>query len=221
MVPLDRPPQPQVVLLNGLTSSGKTSLACALQDLLDEVWLYVGFDTYLSMVGTRYRRNKTLWLNHKDQILSGYCRALRAYLSGGLNLLLDNVLPFQSRLLGQLVVALEDHEVYFVEVSCPVAILALRERARGDRDIGLARWQSEHLCMDRHEHYDLRLDTSRLSPQAAAADVKARLESGHPPTAFTALRASYGESAKAYETGASVVDQPLADPSIDPSFGKR
>jgi chloramphenicol 3-O phosphotransferase len=50
-------------------------------------------------------------------------------------------------------------------------VLEAREKARGDRDLGLARWQ--HARIRPGAGYDLEIDTSRLTPEAAAARIKA------------------------------------------------
>jgi hypothetical protein len=38
----------EVIVLNGASSSGKTTLAAALQDILEESWLVFGIDTLIS-----------------------------------------------------------------------------------------------------------------------------------------------------------------------------
>ncbi len=40
----------EVVFLNGASSSGKTTLAVALQDLFEETWLIFGIDTLISAI---------------------------------------------------------------------------------------------------------------------------------------------------------------------------
>lgn len=43
-----------IVLLNGTASSGKTSIARALQELMPDVWLNAGVDRFLAMLPARY-----------------------------------------------------------------------------------------------------------------------------------------------------------------------
>jgi chloramphenicol 3-O phosphotransferase len=65
---------------------------------------------------------------------------------------------------------LAQHEVHFVGLFAPLDVLEARERQRGDRLIGLARWQYHRV----HSGiaYDLELDTSIASPQACAHTIK-------------------------------------------------
>ena len=53
-------------------------------------------------------------------------------------------------------------EVFRVGVFAPLDILEARERQRGDRLIGLARWQFDRVHKDMK--YDLEVDTSSASP---------------------------------------------------------
>ena len=74
--------------------------------------------------------------------------------------------------------ALAGHTVLRVGVYCPLEIL--RERARGDRETGLAEYQ--HFRVHRHGGYDLEVDTSVWSPEECArrilAAFTARAEDG-------------------------------------------
>lgn len=64
---------------------------------------------------------------------------------------------------------LQDYDLRIVGLRAPLEIVEARERARGDREIGLARWQFERVHRDRQ--YDLELDTSVESPEASAARI--------------------------------------------------
>jgi chloramphenicol 3-O phosphotransferase len=61
---------------------------------------------------------------------------------------------------------LSPFRLYRVGVFAPLNVLEARERQRGDRLIGLARWQYDRV----HQNmtYDLELDTSRASPMTCA-----------------------------------------------------
>jgi chloramphenicol 3-O-phosphotransferase len=49
-----------LIVLNGTSSSGKTSIAQALQDLLTEPYLQAGIDKFIFMLPSRYL-NRPLW----------------------------------------------------------------------------------------------------------------------------------------------------------------
>jgi len=55
-------------------------------------------------------------------------------------------------------------------VFAPLEVLEARERQRGDREIGLARWQHERV--HRNIDYDLKLDTTRATPLECAERIR-------------------------------------------------
>jgi chloramphenicol 3-O phosphotransferase len=59
-----------------------------------------------------------------------------------------------------------------VGVFAPFEVLEARERERGDRMIGLARWQYERVHRDMT--YDLEIDTSSPTPMECAELIKRR-----------------------------------------------
>lgn len=69
---------------------------------------------------------------------------------------------------------LEPVKPYLVHVGAPALVLDERERARGDRAIGMAAEQA--LPILRAARYDHYVDTSLLSPDEAAADILIRSE---------------------------------------------
>ena len=58
----------------------------------------------------------------------------------------------------------------FVGLFAPLDILETRERGRGDREIGLARWQHERV----HQGmiYDLEIDTTTTTPLENAQRIR-------------------------------------------------
>jgi chloramphenicol 3-O phosphotransferase len=65
---------------------------------------------------------------------------------------------------------LAQREVHFVGLFAPLDVLEARERERGDRLIGLARWQYHRVHSGMT--YDLELDTSIASPRVCAHRIK-------------------------------------------------
>ncbi len=57
-----------------------------------------------------------------------------------------------------------------VGVFAPLDVLEFRERQRGDRMIGLARWQYHRVHKD--ITYDLEVDTSEATPMECASFIK-------------------------------------------------
>ena len=73
---------------------------------------------------------------------------------------------------------LHDYPALFVHVTCPPEVLAQREKARGDREIGLAVSQLKvlhPLC----ETYDLTIDTHAQTTEECVDKIISALETGN------------------------------------------
>ena len=136
----------RVIYLNGSSSAGKSRIARALQERLDEVYLHVQLDMFMRMVlldGWDRAGGMVIALlpDHGLQmdfgplcqpLFSGFHRSLGALASAGNRLIVDDVL-LERRWLRDAVETLAEHEVCFVGVHCPVDVAEARERERTDR----------------------------------------------------------------------------------------
>lgn len=181
----------QVVLLNGVSSSGKSTLARQLLADFDTPWFHMGVD----MFGAMRAEAQTHDLDQASltEVLrrtrAGFHRAVRAMALAGNNIVMDHVLSEPWRL-ADLLTVMADIDVVFVGVHCDAAVLMDREAARGDRPIGTAAAQMEPT----HNHglYDVEVNTSADDVQTCAARIREYLAQ-HPDTtlrAFHALRRS-------------------------------
>ena len=162
--------KPQIILLNGTSSSGKTSLTKALQQILPEPYFHVCIDSFEEMMPPR--------LGHSDSArgaqvlgaaLSAMNCAISSLASAGENIIVDHVLIEGEKPLSwvpMLLSAIKPYVVLYVKVYAPVEVLQRRESARGDRPRGLAEWQSTR--MHTAFSYDLEIETSALAPTEAA-----------------------------------------------------
>ncbi|WP_370169935.1 MULTISPECIES: chloramphenicol phosphotransferase CPT family protein [Hyphomonas] len=171
-----------VIILNGTTSAGKTSLARAIQVAATCPILHVQMDGFLDM--------QPEWLkDHVDgfaflpvegvtppevsvetgpfgkRLMDGMRRSVAAMAEAGLDLIVDDVWmgDGEQQKYRDL---LNNHQPVFVGVHAALAVAEAREVARGDRDIGQARWQFSRV----HEgaDYDVEVDTSHESPDVLA-----------------------------------------------------
>lgn len=182
-----------IIVLNGASSSGKTSILHALQDLLDEPYLEAGIDKFIFMLPPRYLE-RPLWdsvlglatqtgvAGHR--LFSGMHRAIAELSRSGNNLLVDHVLVDQAWV-QQCAALFSGLPAYLVGVHCPVEVLEQREAARRNRTPGQARAQFSKV----HSYcvYDMVVDTSQLSPQECALKIKEWLVKCIPPHAFEQL----------------------------------
>ena len=195
------PSRGRVIVLNGTSSAGKSTLMRALQARLDEPWLGVGIDTVVFALPTAYRnppgwaevfryvppdpgsdapfRIETGELGHR--LVEGMHRMVAALADAGLSVIVDHVL-LEPEWLPDLTGRLAEHEVLFVGVRCPLDVVVAREAARQDRTIGQAAAQFDRVHVA--GGYDLEVDTSLLSADAAAERVAIAIEGGFPTTPF-------------------------------------
>lgn len=169
-----------IVLLNGTSSAGKSTIAQHLQELMDErPWLHVQIDAFLQMLpkGKRHGRGR---------FYAGTRQAIAQLARAGNTLILDDVLE-QREWFDELLRAFEGIPVLYVGVKAPLDVVQQREKDRGDRQIGLARWQFN--IVHSHGPYDLELDTSVLSPAECAEAIRERIARG-PGTALDQIRAA-------------------------------
>lgn len=188
----------KIVLLNGTSSSGKSSILAALQGFLEEPYLNAGLDKFIWMLPKRYLE-RPLWddvlglaseagaMGHR--LVHGMHRAIAALSQSGLNVLADHVLVEPDWVMdcAQLFAGLP---AYLIGIRCPLEVLEQRERDRRDRTLGQARLQFERAHA--HRVYDLEVDTSTDSAEECARRIANHLNSGAEPFALEHLRRSPG-----------------------------
>lgn len=163
-------PASRIILLNGASSAGKSTLCRALQAQLPEPFLYFALDLLLFSRGVIPKRPGAAafeWSRQRPKLFDGYHRSLAAFASADNNLIVDYVLETSADL-SELVNWLAPFDVFFVGVHCPLPELERRERARGDRRIGDARMDFERVHT--FSGYDFELD-SLGKPEDNAAKI--------------------------------------------------
>ncbi|HEX6709757.1 MAG TPA: hypothetical protein VF068_05440 [Rubrobacter sp.] len=195
----------QIVILNGAPRSGKSSIAAAIQETFDGVWMNLGVDGFMRMTPARFMPGMGLRPGGErrdiEPLVPTLYRALYESIAAhsrlGLNVVVDaghhdgyavprHILPdCASRLSGL--------PALFVGVRCPVGTIMERRRDTGWKVGGAADdpvpqpvflWQKE---VHTPGIYDLEVDTSVLSPEECAATIRRRLDEGPPPSAFRQL----------------------------------
>jgi len=200
--------QGNIILLNGTSSSGKSRIAKALQELFDDYYVHTGIDHYLERVPEKFHLSSDgknpssaeglLWVTpdggkHVSEIrigpaglrlFSGMYRAYAALVTMGNNIIIDDVI-FDRRVLKDAVSSLHPFHVLFVGVKCPFEIAEQREQERGDRTLGLVK--AHYDLVHAHGIYDLEIDTSILTSLECAIQIKNRVQNGIPPDALQRL----------------------------------
>ena len=170
---------PQVILLNGVGSVGKSSVAQALQEAASTPLLHVSMDAFLDMLPTKL-------IGHPDgitfetevvggaavtsirtgrvveQMLSGMRHAIAALAAQGNQLVVDDVWLGRGEI-DEYHSLLSAYDLRVVGLFAPLDVLEERERLRGDRMPGLARWEFDRVHVG--VSYDLKIDTECSSPE--------------------------------------------------------
>ncbi len=157
----------RIIFLNGVTSSGKTSIVDALQSRRDHFFYVVANDLFQETVGEMYLR-ENYWKYLSDALIMMYYTA-RTFSDHGKDILIDGVVfdrPEIAPHYEKIREIFAGYPLEMVEVYCPLEICRQRNLARGDRQEMQSAEQAEVMC--KNIDYSFRVDTSVLSPDEAA-----------------------------------------------------
>jgi chloramphenicol 3-O phosphotransferase len=182
----NRPPG-KIIYLSGISSAGKTTLARELQQVLPAPFLYLGIDLFIYMLPPGYwdadPAGFTLEKSERGtEIKTGPLaqdlgRAMLDTIENlartGRNLIVDDVMLSQDYLESCLA-KLAGLPLLLVKVYCPLEIAEQRERERGDRDLGMVKFQ--YGLVEATGGYDLTVDTAANTTAECARQIVARLE---------------------------------------------
>ena len=157
----------KIILINGASSSGKSTLARALWARLEEPFLYYSFDHFRAaevLPMERIRKEQIDWPAMRPAFFEGFHRSLAALASAGNNLLVEHIVETEAWM-DRLLDLLAPFNVFFIGVHCPLPELERREAERGDRRIGEAR--TDFAVVHDHKQYDLELSSTEPADRLA------------------------------------------------------
>lgn len=172
-----------MIILNGGSSSGKSSIARVLQESLPDPWLALGIDDLID-AGPAWLANggDGLGFGADGSVTSGaaFTAINRAWDAGivtmareGARIILDEVFLRGGEAQREWLKLLAGLPVLWVGVHCPAEVAEAREAGRGDRIPGMAALQADTVHMGMA--YDVVVDTSATSAIDAAAQIAAAL----------------------------------------------
>ena len=182
-----------IILLNGVGSAGKGSIARALQRR-EPLWLNLGVDAWMAMSPERLRPGIGLRPGGErpelepmvQRLYAGLFDAIAAAARAGLDVVSDlGIHDGYSRPLGIVEDAkrrLHGLPVLWVGVRCPIDVIMARRNAdpRGGHYAAgdtvpppVMRWQE---AVHRSMAYDLELDSSAMTPEQCADAIEAALD---------------------------------------------
>jgi chloramphenicol 3-O phosphotransferase len=189
----------RLVILNGASSSGKTTLATAFRDQRaqhGEFWMLIGIDDFLSKLpvewldlglvhgpgqfaaeGMRLEQTPDGPVLHMGSVCRDLLRSYRAAVSVavrlGLDVIVDEVVIDEVCWTGWLD-AVGDLDPVWVGIRCSPEVTAARELARGDRAVGMTSSQTE--SVHRYPTYAFELDTTHLGPDEILSEFLRQLD---------------------------------------------
>ena len=179
----------RVIFLHGASSSGKTAIAKKLQEKLDAPYLHIGIDKIIGLMpkklndwdgkiveqgfswevshdasGKQLAQLKVGTFAHKISDL--FKKIVLVALENDHHVIIDEVCVISGsfeewkRLLLQ-------YKILYVGLKIDLDILDQRERSRGDRMIGSARFQA--MIIHQNKEYDLEINTGTTDVETSAA----------------------------------------------------
>jgi len=206
----------RIVILNGPSRSGKSSIVQAIQRRRDGPWMNLGMDVHISATPPAYRPGvglrpqradgltadpERVTLDVLEDLVPVFYAALYESIAAHARLGLDVVSDvyhhdFYTKprgILTDCAARLHDLPVLFVGVLCPIDVIWERREATWGqvRDAVDERTREAVELGQRaaREHsYDIELDTSLLTPDECAEAIIERLAAGPPGSAFHGAR---------------------------------
>lgn len=179
----------RVIVLNGASSSGTSSIARALQARLPEPWLTFGIDDLVAampaamtdaVAGISVDASGSVLISEDfARLNAAWEHGVAATARAGAPMIVDDVLLSGGAGQERWRAALGDLPALWVGVHCDPAELDRRERARGDRAAGMAAGQV--VTVHAGVAYDIGVDTTRDDPGTCADRIVARWLAGAGP----------------------------------------
>jgi len=163
----------KIILINGPSSAGKTTLALRLQEALDLPFIRFSFDLFMehkAFPTESIRSGRFSWEAMRPGVFSGIQQCVLALARAGNNVLFDHIIETRG-MLDELLDLLSGLDVFFVGLHCSLEELERREGLRGDRRAGEARldFQTVHSITS----YDLELDSENPLEENVARLIQA------------------------------------------------
>jgi chloramphenicol 3-O phosphotransferase len=199
-----------IILVNGSPSSGKTSIARAVQRTFDEPYLHLGADLlWMEMLPWEWAgapagicREVPIDDGPQPKIamclepfgkfaVSGLNQAIAALAEMGHNIVVDGIC-YEASLLTEILTIWRSLPVWLVGVYCPLETILERAALRADRGSSyapMATWIFDEVHRHTRGVYDLEVDTSQLTPTACALEIKRVVDERGSPSAFKRLEA--------------------------------
>lgn len=150
-----------IIFIHGASSSGKSTLARAVQAKIDQPFWHISIDHLRDsgvLPSARFKAGDFDWKARRAAFFDGFHRSLAAYASAGNHLILEHILDtpgWHEQLIG----LFAPYDVFFVGLHADLEVLNRREAERGDRPKGSA--EQDYHTVHTGLRYDLELFSSQ------------------------------------------------------------
>lgn len=171
-----------IIYLNGVTSTGKTSIGQAIQNIADRNIYIFSNDIFADLASRKYLESN-FWYYLGDAILNMYYAAAVMAKNGAV-VIIDGMLTNEPEIIKRfgkshyetIQSCFNDIKVCLVEVYCPLEECRKRNIQRGDRGEYQSNTQSKFMQKD--IYYDFRVDTLINPPEVCAKQILNNLQIG-------------------------------------------
>lgn len=149
-----------IILINGASSAGKSTLARALQVRLHEPFWHYSID-HLRAAGVlpmdRILAEEFNWASMRSAFFEGFHLSIAAFAAAGNNLIVEHIVETEAWM-NRLLDLLFPFDVFFIGLHCPLPELLRREAGRNDKTRAEAR--ADYEIVHNHCQYDLELTST-------------------------------------------------------------
>ena len=170
----------KIILLNGASSAGKSTLARGLQAALSEPFWHYSIDHLLAaniLPHERMAKGDFTWHALRPAFFDGFHRSIPALAQAGNNLIVEHIVETREWM-DRLLTLLMPLDVFFIGIHCPLDALEQRELVRGDRPLGDARM--DFRTVHTFGVYDFEVDSTQALSQNVSAVIAAWQTRQHP-----------------------------------------
>lgn len=182
----------QIIYINGPSSSGKTTLAKALQQAFDQPFLHVGLDRVIGMMPEKVNNWEGdpaplgfSWKQSVDEtghpiqeiqtgpfaikMIQTFMEIVLTMAKMGHHVIIDDI-SLGKEQVDLWKEALSGHKVLWIGIKAPLMVLEAREKERSNRINGSAR--AQYFQVHKDVSYDLEFDTSKVSLETIVRTIK-------------------------------------------------
>ncbi|OME86237.1 chemotaxis protein [Paenibacillus sp. FSL A5-0031] len=166
-----------IVLMNGTSSSGKTSISNELMNQKEILFHHLSIDDFIKDFFNKKFSDVEPAIEVDEQVIaqimfdplvSLYYSTIKLFSEMGLNVIVDTVIE-NDKWFNECLDIFFNQPTLFIGVICSKEELIRREQARGDRNIGLAASQFSKVYS--FDEYDLEVNTEEMNPIECAEKI--------------------------------------------------